>query len=357
MPVLAVLFYLGAIFTSQALLFFAFACTLCYVCSFFYLCMAYFCIRGKITIPISVADVGKPVTIRVFLTNKSFLPVLHMKLIFEVQNSFEKSRQEIDQNVFRIFPGENLAEFSMMLEQAGNYEVYLKKICIYDMLAFFSVGKKVSSKKNIQVMPVISEIPVFLTGSVKNFFGDSDVYDEEKRGLDRTETFQIRSYMPGDKMQSIHWKLSAKSDELMVKESSLPKACPVILLLNYRADKKKKGGFGTFIELGASISFSLMNEGCPHYVVWYEESIRDVTRMRVDDEESFYLFLSYYLKEQGNTMKEEISVLYDEKYRTEQYLHFLMLNEQFELFKDGTKMFTLRADLIRQRLGGLEIVL
>lgn len=357
LPVLILLLYLSVIFTSQAMVLFTFSCAIFYVLSLIYLSVSFFLVTGRVDIPISVADVGKPATIQVFIRNRSPFPVFHARLFFEVKNSFEKKKIITEQNIFQILPGENRFEFSLALEAAGNYEVGLKKLRIYDMLSLFSVTKKISSGKNIQVMPQILEIPVFLTAPVKNFFGDSDFYDEEKRGYDQNEIFQIRPYVPGDKLQSIHWKLSAKTDELMVKESSLPKACAVVLLLQYQRKKKKKGSFGIFLELGASLSFSLMNAGCPHYVVWYEEEIRDITRMRVDNEESFYLFLSYYLKEQGGQASEELSVLYDEKYRTERYLHSLHLNEDFVLYKDGEELLTLRPDLLRQHLGGLEIVL
>ena len=34
--------------------------------------------------------------------------------------------------------------------------------------------------------------------------------------------FDIREYADGDKIQRIHWKLSSKTGDLMVKEGSLP---------------------------------------------------------------------------------------------------------------------------------------
>ena len=324
--------------------------------SFFYLLMEYICLLGRVKIPISVTDTGKAVHVQIQLRNKGILPVFRAKLLLEVENTFDKKRTVTGQNVFRVLPGENQVEFDLILEQPGNYEVHFQKIRIYDMTGFFYTSKKFSSRENIQVMPQIEPIPVVLTHPVKNFFGDSDIYDEERGGYDNSETFQIRPYMAGDKLQSIHWKLSAKAEELMVKESSLPKACPVVLFLSYRPEKKK-GNFGLFLELGASLSFSLMDTGCPHYVVWYEEQLRDITRMRVDGEESFYLFLSYYLRNQGGQTSEDIRVLYDEKYRAERYLHSLKLTEKIELFKDGEEIFKIHADMVKQHFGGLEIVL
>ena len=64
----------------------------------------------------------------------------------------------------------------------------------------------------------------------------------------------MRSFRKGDKIQSIHWKLSAKADELIVKENSLPKACAVTVIANpaghMNIRQKEK-----FIQLVAGLSF------------------------------------------------------------------------------------------------------
>jgi hypothetical protein len=39
-----------------------------------------------------------------------------------------------------------------------------------------------------------------------------------KKGHDFSDVSDVREYIPGDKLMSIHWKLSAKKDTLMVKD-------------------------------------------------------------------------------------------------------------------------------------------
>ena len=51
---------------------------------------------------------------------------------------------------------------------------------------------------------------------------DSDRFSTYKKGDDPSEIFDIREYADGDKIQRIHWKLSSKTGDLMVKEGSLP---------------------------------------------------------------------------------------------------------------------------------------
>jgi hypothetical protein len=44
------------------------------------------------------------------------------------------------------------------------------------------------------------------------------VHERNAKGNDTSEIFEIRNYRSGDRPQQIHWKLSAKEQELMVKE-------------------------------------------------------------------------------------------------------------------------------------------
>ena len=49
-------------------------------------------------------------------------------------------------------------------------------------------------------------------------------------GDDPGETYDIRSYMPGDNIRQIHWKLTGKLDDVMIREKSYPVDDTVLLL-------------------------------------------------------------------------------------------------------------------------------
>ena len=50
-----------------------------------------------------------------------------------------------------------------------------------------------------------------------------------RRGEDRSEMFQLREYRAGDDIRQIHWKLSAKTDELILREASQPESRELLL--------------------------------------------------------------------------------------------------------------------------------
>lgn len=186
------------------------------------------------------------------------------------------------------------------------------------------------------------------------------MYDELRSGDDANEVFQIRPFQNGDKVQSIHWKISARMDELMVKENGHPKACPVALLLDSRGKNTGKDTVrkrDIYYMAVASISYSLMDAGCPHYVAWFSGQTMDLVRIRVDDEESFYQFLAFYLNEKEDKGQEDIQALYKEKYRSELILHHIVLNEKMEIRLDKKLLKTIRKDHAKEDIHELEFIL
>ena len=62
---------------------------------------------------------------------------------------------------------------------------------------------------------------------------ESDLYSTQKPGSDPSETFGLREYMPGDSLHSVHWKLSAKSGQWMVRQCSAPLSHSIVLLIEF----------------------------------------------------------------------------------------------------------------------------
>lgn len=254
-------------------------------------------------------------------------------------------------------PGKNSYEQKVEWNEYGSYELLLQKVRIYDLTGLLYLHKKTASCGAVQVLPRMQEVGVHLSEAARNFFGDADVYDDFQPGHDHSELFQLRPFQNGDKIQGIHWKLSAKMDELLVREDSLPRACPVVFLLDYcRTKQKKEQKVHAYLMILASISYSLMDAGCPHYAAWYSSSQKEMVRVRVDDEESLYLFLSGYLEEAFQEKVRDPLAAYQEKYRGEHWLHVLCLNEALELKKDGETIETFTAKGWEKTLGGLEVI-
>ena len=103
---------------------------------------------------------------------------------------------------------------------------------------------------------------------------DSEKYSQSKPGSDPSETFAIREYIPGDPIRQIHWKLSQKTDELMLRELGLPIATQILLIFrNLRMEKETVPAetANAMAETFLSVSHALVNEGLAHTAAFAED--------------------------------------------------------------------------------------
>lgn len=59
--------------------------------------------------------------------------------------------------------------------------------------------------------------------------GLTEIDESNRKGHDFAEVSDIREYQPGDRLRDIHWKLSAKQQELMVKERISMAGCEMVI--------------------------------------------------------------------------------------------------------------------------------
>jgi uncharacterized protein (DUF58 family) len=98
----------------------------------------------------------------------------------------------------------------------GIYRFSISTITIRDLLGFISLKKDVDVSTEVNVFPEKS-LAVNVDMSDMNR-GMTESEETVKKGHDFSDVSDVREYIPGDKLMSIHWKLSAKRDILMVKD-------------------------------------------------------------------------------------------------------------------------------------------
>ncbi len=316
-------------------------------------------LKGRIDVPVGVSEIGKENLVKVTVTNLSVIPVVRMKALLRVEDTLSGNVTQEWVKLSEVSRGENSFMRSVILPSAGNYEITLEKLRAYDWTGLLYSDVRVNSSGRIQVLPELHSMPVRLTMAVKNFYGESDVYDEHTPGHDKSEILRVRSYQAGDRLQNVHWKLTAKQDELMVKEGSLPKSCPVVVVMDVhpKARSKKLQNAISFVEAMASISFSLMAAGCPHYVAWYDDEAKDVNRLCVEDEESLFYFISVLMGIRWEMPGEDLVERYREKHRQEPFVWALSLDENLVLKKGDNVLTQLSGEDLKRALSQIELLL
>lgn len=353
--VVGITLYVAFMYHSTAMMLLFYVEAALFVVAFISVIFRCFKIRGYIEVPVGIAEKDKDSLVKLVITNSCLLPLNRLQALIVVKDVMRGRKKRYRMSLPVIPKGESEYIRSVSFSGTGNYEIYLQKLKIYDITGILSVRIPIRKQGAVQVMPELHDVPVRLTQATKNFYGEADVYDENQPGHDKSELFQVREYRPGDRLQNVHWKLTAKQDELIVKEYSLPKACPVLLFLSYRPGKKKQLLY--FLETVSSLSFSMMDAGCPHYIVWYDEAASDVMRIRVDDEESLFYMIGVLMRVHWGRCREDLRQRYRDKYRQEPYVWALTLDEKLQLYKEKEMLTKYSGKKLGSSLGQMELLL
>ena len=100
---------------------------------------------------------------------------------------------------------------------------------------------------------------------------DSDEYSMYHPGDDPSETFALREYLSGDRIKNIHWKLSEKTDHLMVRQLGLPVNNSILLVLDNSAGTAPSASEREALgEAVVSVSAALCEAGLPHQAAWLD---------------------------------------------------------------------------------------
>jgi len=324
--------YFSCILESTSLALLGFAEAFVLVLSFVTIISRFRYAKAYIEVPISIAEKDRPFNILVVVKNSMKYGYRRMRFKVSFGNAMKKKMKDIWLNADNIPMGKSEFAYEIMISHPGNYELAVKKVRIYDYLGLFYLTKRMKKTANAMVLPEIHEIPVKVGDRIRNYTGETEAFDELRPGFEPSETFGVREFRPGDKLPRVHWKLSAKVDDLMIRENSRTAACAVILFMNL--DWKC---YDELLDKAVGLSFSMMDAGCQHFVSWFSSSRGDVIRTRVEDEESFFTFLVSYMQDVSADKTDNLVELYRDKYRGETGLYEFM-------FADGK--ITQNGDLI-----------
>lgn len=194
------------------------------------------------------------------------------------------------------FPGRKTVteELELSEEYCGKVRITLVKAEIKDPFGLFKFEKVFGDR--IQVLwrprsfPVATEI---LYGESMNL--DSEEYSMRKAGFDPSETFAIREYMPGDSPRQIHWKLSEKMGDLMVRDYGLPIQNTILLLLEtgYQPGTQapEPSRLDGLMEGFVSLSQELAARGIGHSIAWQNHEDHSFSIYEIGDAEELISLL------------------------------------------------------------------
>ena len=131
-------------------------------------------------------------------------------------------------------------------EHCGGITVTAEKVWVYDYLGLIGIPVRRSQGKTVLVRPKKAEMeaPTDLNRYLARSW-------RPKPGGGYAENHDIRLYRPGDSLNQVHWKLTAKTGKWMLREPLQPNRGLMLLTMNLRGnpeilDRK----FGELLFLG-----------------------------------------------------------------------------------------------------------
>lgn len=137
-----------------------------------------------------------------------------------------------------VAPGSgSTIEEHLLSRYAGRVEVRIESFEVFDLLHLFRLRDCERSNAYAVVWPSFSgAADQELSGCVDNFPKEDET---RKRGTDYNPDYEVREYIPGDELKNIHWKLSAKQEQLMVRQRLAAGREKINVLLPLSDDKQR----------------------------------------------------------------------------------------------------------------------
>lgn len=235
----------------------------------------------------------------------------------------------------------------MIPKYCGKIEIQMRKVVCYDALGILGITKRPKEKLFATVMPKVYPVNLIVSNRTKWFPVDGESYAQDRGGEDSAEIYDVREYRAGDRMQKVHWKLSARENTLYIKEFSYPLGATVVLLMEEDTKGSRVGNL--FMEAVVSLSAALLERECAHYVVWKKKNEDGIMRILVRTEEDLYECIMEVLEFSPNCLEQNMEEQYRYTYKNDIYATMVKIdtgmklqingNEKMDMVQDGLELF------------------
>ena len=193
------------------------------------------------------------------LDNRFHLPIARASYHLRVTNRMS-GQEHLARAVMRGLTPEEDRQWTLETDHCGAIECRVERLWVCDCLGLFALPVRRPKLFTLLVTP-ITEAP----GPIELPEGVGAPVPENKSRTVFGEVYELRDYRPGDSMRMIHWKMSAKRDELITREPPEDTRPLPVLTFDH---------FGPLDVVDRTLdrlegySLALLEQGRPHEVRW-----------------------------------------------------------------------------------------
>ena len=164
-------------------------------------------------------DRGSPVHMTVEMSHRCPLPISDAALLIRCGDDTKPVSMKL--RAFR----ENALDIVLPTRHVGAFACGAEEALITDAFGLFRVRAVLPDKQTVYVLPVPFELE-----EMELYAGDEGRSLLNHTQEDYSSPEDVRKYQPGDALKRVHWKLSYRKQELLVRQYETP-APPDILLI------------------------------------------------------------------------------------------------------------------------------
>ncbi len=256
---------------------------------------------------------NQSVNLLLCIKNNSYYPVTRLQWIINVKHNFISNDIQHEYTLDVPAHSERIFTIPLTFGICGCYNASSISLTLWDFTGFASKKIILQSNGEIVVLPQkvsLKEEPDLVQKDKK----EEEIIESLEVGHDPTEIIHIREYRQGDRLQSIHWKLSAKEQKLMSKELAHITGNSFRLFIDYNFQNIRH--LDTFFDLLYSLSLYLLEKKINFRITWSVSSGQAKPWLEITDESKLIeaLLKLFYEKPGQNTSSLTLNPASDEEY-------------------------------------------
>lgn len=229
-------------------------------------------IRKNLTVRIKVSPTASKkqgIKGSVRVKNRSFFSTGRMFLTLHVENVLTGEKEECLLPVSIPSGGAAEGTFELSSEHCGYVRMTVAKAVLTDWFGFLPLSVNVEAGGKISILPdtFLPQVSIHMSYAKAD---EAESWSQIQKGQDYTEVFALRDYVEGDSLKQIHWKLSSKRNQLIVKEASLPTTKSLLLFWDKNAKEADAKEMDVLAEAASSIAQAVSEQGITYCLGWTE---------------------------------------------------------------------------------------
>ena len=238
---------------------------------------------GKIRVELQVRPGGKagkelPVKLKIVSSGR-FYAVGSLMVEMKIQNRMFGTEERKCLLLEPIESGKSYP-LHLMMPLCGESIMQCERIRIYDLLGLFHVDTVPFQAARTIVYPEQVSLQLELESQMEGAFSEEGMM-QNRKGNDPSEMFDIREYVPGDDVRTIHWKLSSKTDGLILRQPSAAMHYQIALMPDLHEEQTVTSAeWNRAVAVLMAAGEYLLKSGVPFCMLIPENSMLTVVEIR-----------------------------------------------------------------------------